>query len=67
MRKIISGLALVWALGSASAAGSADFSQIEQTRLTELTECQLVYLAACYQATGDYQMCLQQAELYPCG
>lgn len=61
MKKSIAGLVGLAVLAVATAAGSS-----EPARLQNLTDCQLAYLAACYQATGNYEMCYHNAEMYTC-
>ena len=66
MRKIASGLALAFVLGSASAAGSVGTSQVGQTRLVDLDDCQVAYLVRCVSTGGDWSMCEAAAASYVC-
>ncbi len=73
MRKIAFGLALALALGSAPAVGSAelsrvgaDLSQVGQTRLTDLDECQVAYVIQCVNAGGDWFQCEQASASHVC-
>lgn len=73
MRKIAFGLALALALCSAPAVGSADIprvaaglSQVGQTKLTDLDECQLAYVIQCVSSGGDWFQCQQASASHIC-
>lgn len=66
MKKLLSVTLAICAFASATAAGAASVPGRQDTKFTELSDCQLAQLAVCYKWTGDYVSCYEQAEQYAC-